>query len=207
MFCSKCGKELKEDVSFCTYCGNRLNTDTPKKHRWWIFGAIIVVIDLLIMAVVLNFVSKPKDAGDTETPEENSYIEKAIELVKDGWEKEYDRKDELDRENDYDTDAEHYVEILHTRIVYLKDNDIEPFENVDFVVEFILYTDPYGSSPYYVNTWEQCSVNFYKDGSAELVDGNKITDYLLTTADMELSKILKDVVDFGTKYNRVLELD
>lgn len=27
MYCSKCGKQLNEDVMFCVYCGNSLEKD------------------------------------------------------------------------------------------------------------------------------------------------------------------------------------
>lgn len=67
--CSKCGKELTEDVNFCPYCGNALTEDIkeieaeiiikPKKQKRtgiMIFFSIVIIIALVL---VNNYYFKP----------------------------------------------------------------------------------------------------------------------------------------------------
>ena len=43
MFCSKCGKEIDENSSFCKYCGfNVAKVNKPSKGRLGLFAGIIV---------------------------------------------------------------------------------------------------------------------------------------------------------------------
>ncbi len=62
MFCSKCGRENKDDANFCQHCGARLGQSitvqvsekTPRTGRvFWIVGIIAAV--LVIFAIVVPF--------------------------------------------------------------------------------------------------------------------------------------------------------
>jgi len=56
-FCTRCGKQAAEDISFCPECGNRLETEStteggqlPKKRgSEWGLGLAVGIIGTLIM--------------------------------------------------------------------------------------------------------------------------------------------------------------
>ena len=55
MFCSKCGKEVNENATFCRHCGNKLNNKIEKKYDFksWIKNFKIVLI-ISIIGIIIN---------------------------------------------------------------------------------------------------------------------------------------------------------
>ncbi len=77
MYCSKCGKEIKDGAEFCTNCGEKVNNTTKgksKKKIKYIFITIIVVgIVISIMFLIMSKLGK----------EDKNIVEKAISQNKD----------------------------------------------------------------------------------------------------------------------------
>lgn len=64
MYCSKCGKEIPENIEFCRYCGNSKNNIIRKKHLRVIVP--IIVIALIIIATIIYYLFiKDKNIIDT----------------------------------------------------------------------------------------------------------------------------------------------
>ena len=71
----------------------------------------------------------------------DTMIKEAVELITEYWE-------ELYAEDDI---GDGYFEIKNTRVIYIKENDIEQFKDKKYIIEFIIYTDYMGTAPYYSN--------------------------------------------------------
>ncbi len=71
-FCSRCGKEVGEGISFCTNCGGRLGTvfateggQLPKKRgSEWALGLVVGIIGSLIMIGAGSSMASIRSAGE-----------------------------------------------------------------------------------------------------------------------------------------------
>lgn len=173
-----------------------------KYHKLKVFAVVMIAVVVVLSIVLAVAVLPIEDSDEDKLKEENKQIKTAIEMIEESWRDTYESMPATES-----IEREHIIEILHTRVINIKDNDVERFENIDFVVEFVLYTDFYGSSPYYVTVPTRPSaVIFYKDGTKEVCEGNIITSYIATTGDYTLAEILESVEDYGTEYNQVIKM-
>lgn len=114
-------------------------------------------------------------------------------------------------------DQDGYLEIKNTRIVVIADEpkaeneDMQPqmdkcFADVDYIVEFILYSDMLGAAPYYQNAGSWNCVVVRKDGSMEVPAESPFDDYRSHTYSLDVSGIVADVIDLNQEYNAVYHL-
>ena len=101
------------------------------------------------------------------------------------------------------TENDGYFEIKNTRVIKFKDNDVDLFENVNYIIEFVLFTDNYGLAPYYSCAQNSNSVIVYKDGSLDVLQANLLLEYTATRGVYDYSNIVESVKDYGEKYNCV----
>lgn len=127
---------------------------------------------------------------------EGAIGEAAAELER-VWQRDYEN-------SEINTDG--YFEIKNTRVITIKQNDIEEFKDVDFVVEFVLFTDYYGSAPYYSQLGKWDTVVVYKDGKMEVPTTNIFKSYSMQHYAFDYSDIIKDIKDYGSEYNCVKKL-
>lgn len=99
-----------------------------------------------------------------------------------------------------------YFEIKNTRVVKIDKTDIEIFSDIDYIIEFVLYTDYFASAPYYSSDGGYDSVIVYKDGSMEISRSNLLRTYRSRYFNSDFSDIIKEVYDYGDKYNCVEHL-
>ena len=88
-FCTKCGKELKEDCAFCTSCGTTLKSSNPpnqtpvksEKNKKFLFGVIAFIGIILFVFIIGN----GKESTDNSVKAENSQVirVKAEEMIDD----------------------------------------------------------------------------------------------------------------------------
>ena len=124
-------------------------------------------------------------------------VDEAIKELKSSWEDIYD---------DSSVKTDGYFEIKNTRVIEIKKNDIEEFEDVDYIIEFVLYTDYFGSAPYYSNVGVTDSVVIYDNGDMEVSNVNILRMYSSRYYTYDYSDIIKEVNDYGDKYNCVENL-
>lgn len=98
MFCSKCGKDNKDDTQFCSSCGAPLKVESAaveaggtgsqrknkgksekKKSKWWLWTIIGIIVVIIVIAIASG------GGGSTGDPE-------IISMVKNGHLSEYPRK-------------------------------------------------------------------------------------------------------------------
>ena len=127
--------------------------------------------------------------------DKNDIVSKAVSVLENHWE-------DLYEDSKVETDG--HFEIKNTRVVNIKENNTEEFKNIDYIVEFILYTDYLGSAPYYQNVGIDDTVVVYKDGTME-VQRNLINLYRNKYYSNDFD-FIKSIDDYGDKYNCIEDL-
>lgn len=145
----------------------------------------------LVICLVFSLSSCGNDNSQKEL------VDDAIEELKLSWEDIYDNLI-------FETDR--YFEIKNTRVIEITKNDIEVFEDVDCIIEFVLYTDYFGAAPYYSCTGLSDSVIVYNNGDMEVPSTNLLRAYSSRYYTYDYSNIIKAVNDYGDKYNCVENL-
>ena len=148
------------------------------------FISIILVISLVSCGSSGAGINDPISSYD-------GIVKDAIGALKTEWKDIYSK---------YDTDG--YFEIKNTRVIEIKDNDISAFKDVKYIIEFILFTDYYGSAPYYSEAVVSNVAVIYKNGNAEIT-GDLFRRYSSATYSYDYSDIIKNIVDCGGKYNLI----
>lgn len=128
----------------------------------------------------------------------------AIDVLKEHWKESY-AKDGMSKSG--------YLEIKNTRIIWIQDglagSESTPvkqfFGNVDYIIEFVLYTDYFGSEPYYNNAWIDNCVVVYTDGTRRVVR-DQFELYRSRSYNMDYSGIIERIVDLGSEYNSAYRL-
>ena len=143
----------------------------------------------IIVLTVICFVAC--DGNPTASGKHNEIVNGAIQELKDFWTLEYQRE--------LLANSDGHFEIQGTRVVTVKDNDIEGYSDVAYVVEFILYSDYYSTAPYYICRGINNCVLVYKDGTMEVAGRSPIEGYFVTYG--TLSDIVESVNDCKDMYN------
>ena len=154
----------------------------------------IVVLTLIVL--VLSMVACGKQGGlpSNTNLKHHEIVTAANKQLKDCWKEYY-----ADPENDY-TDG--YFEIKNVRVVTIKNNDIELFQDVAYIIEYELYTDFMGTAPYYENCGVDNNVVVYKNGTMDVVS-NFIRLYRSKTFQTDYSGFIETIDDYHSQYNCV----
>lgn len=149
-----------------------------------------------ILAILLVLALTFSLAACSKKPKHDAMIKEAIGELKDHW------KDLYDEDEDSDLDPDRYFEIKNTRVITLKDNDIEEFDlkDIAYIVEFEIYTDYFGSAPYYVNPGMHNNIVVYKDGDMK-VQSSVINKYRNITYNTDYSDFIESIDDCHGAYN------
>ena len=128
-------------------------------------------------------------------------VDKAITALKEYWTGYYAEmsETELDRAN-----GDWYLEIKNTRLVELGEVEKDTLKDVEYVVEFMIYTNFYGAAPYYTAMDVRDTVLIYKDGTVEAGTTIGIPQYIAMHYE---APPIDAVHDYGTQYNAVYHLE
>ena len=96
---------------------------------------------------------------------------------------------------------EGYLRIMNTRVVELADNDVDLFEGMEAIVEFVIYTDYFNNAPYYVEPNVYDSVAVYEDGSCAVQTFSLFERYRSKYFEIDYSKLIERVTDYYDAYN------
>lgn len=220
MLCKKCGAALAINDSFCSECGEKIQRSDvlppvseqriEKPHKK---GRVIILVlsVALILSLALNiaqaFFPGKGSADDTHNEgteiKQNQYneiVEEAITALSRKW-------GEIFSE---DNRTSEYLAIYNTRVI-----DIEPDENdivfqeierameIDYIVEFSLFSDYFSSAPYYHNAAIYDTVIVYEDGTTSVAN-NFFRVYSNLSYNYDYSKFVDEITDLGSAYNRVI---
>lgn len=135
----------------------------------------------------------------------NDFVEQAIETLKNGWAEELSKHNEDNAQKSDGT-----LKICNTRLISINQNSAHQnfekyFGDIQAIVEFEVYSDFYGSAPYYVNAGINDSVIIHTDGTPELAS-HYIRNVGSATYVWDFSQLFSDVLYFGDKYNQTFNL-
>jgi len=154
-----------------------------------------ILILILVIGLIFSF-SACKNEDLEEKIIKDKDVLRAIDLIKENWVQIYDE----------DSKTDGYFEIKNTRIINIKDNNVDMFKNVDRIVEFEIYSDYFGSAPYYSDVGINDSVTIYKDGTFEVNRQNPINLYRGYYFISDYSDFIGSIEDYDSLYNCVEKL-
>ena len=88
MFCSKCGKEIKEGNTFCTYCGQKIEENNQKeknssKNKKIIISIIIIILLVIAGVMIWGYINNREKEDENNINTESNIEEKSpIEIGK-----------------------------------------------------------------------------------------------------------------------------
>ena len=154
----------------------------------------IAIFALVVIALSIVACGKQEieSAGtNKEIPKHHEIVTEATAQLKDYWKQFY-------KEQDIETDG--YFEIKNTRIITIKENEIELYCDVAYIIEYELYTDYMGTAPYYENCGVNNNVVVYKNGTMDIAS-NLIRTYRNKTYQRDYSSFIKAIDDYHGYYN------
>ena len=154
--------------------------------------AILTLIVVVLSTAACGKQDKVQPGTNQEELKHHEIVTEATEQLKKYWKQEYQ-----DTKNN-NTDG--YFEIKNTRVITMKDNDIELFQDVAYIIEYELYTDYMGSAPYYENCGVNNNVVVYKNGTMD-VASNLIRLYRNKTFQTDYSGFIEAIDDYHGQYN------
>ncbi len=157
---------------------------------------LFLTVAITLLCASCSTKEAPKRTEKEPTKEHHSVITKAISELKEYWKDDFAHSEIV-------TDG--YFEIKNTRIITIKNNDIDLFDNVAYIIEFDLYTDYMGSAPYYENVGVNNNVIVYKNGTMD-VSNSLIQAYTSKTYQTDYSNFIKAIDDYHGYYNCVEKL-
>ena len=156
--------------------------------------AILALIVVVLSAAACDKQDKEQSGTNQEELKHHEMVTEATEQLKKYWEQEFLET----KYNDYNTDG--YFEIKNTRVITMKDNDIELFQDVAYIIEYELFTDYMGSAPYYENIGIYNNVVVYKNGTMNVVS-NLIRQYRNQSYQLDYSGFIEAIDDYHGQYN------
>lgn len=122
----------------------------------------------------------------------------ALQALKEKWENDYYANYAAD---------EKYLEIKNTRLFVIRDGlEIPYFEDVAYVVEFVLFSNYMRSAPLYLDVNTGDTVVIKKDGTAE-VGVDILSVYMARTFSADFSGIIDEIYDYQDRYDQVIRFD
>ena len=151
---------------------------------------------VLVAALLLTFCACGKstsaEGNDVSLDEHHAMLLKARNVLINAWEEIY---------KDSRTESDGYFQIKNTRLITFKKNTNKYFSDVAYIVEFVVFSDYYGSAPYYANAGFMDSVVVYRNGTMEANQNNLLKMYSSKTFSYDYSEFLEQIKDYADAYN------
>ena len=130
--------------------------------------------------------------------EKEEYVKKAVKDVK----KSYKKRFADTRDTGKKTDGT--VEIINTRLFMINSNTSYPyykeyFDGAKALVEFEIYSDYFGTAPYYTNAKPFMDILIMEDGSIDYCMGMR--RIISKTFDADLKDLFSECENFGSAFN------
>lgn len=168
---------------------------------------ILAIAAVVIIAIIVIVISTTGKSGPNKNMD--SVVENSINALKETWTVVYNDIDDLVVSKTFDTSAseDRKLEIRGVRVVDINSEMHENYKDVDYVVEFTLYSNRYRTAPYYIPEDIYNSVLVYADGRCEV----KLRNVFKTMADDfrndTVIKLVDKVYDFNDEYDTVIDLN
>lgn len=181
-----------------------MNHSAGNDKKKMLFLVIAAVVVIAIITVIIGVGDK-----DSANAKVNTSVEKSITALKETWNLVYDDIDELVNNKTFSTSAaeDRKLEIRGVRVIEINSQMHESYKDVEYIVEFTLYSNRYRTAPYYIPEDIYNTVLVYADGRYEV----QLRSVFKTMADDfkndTVIKLVKKVYDFNDEYNTVLDLN
>ena len=164
---------------------------------------IIAVLLIALIVVIINGTNK-KSGGEI-----GKVVDGSIESLKETWELVYNDIDELVENKTFDTFAaeDRKLEIRGVRVIEVNSEANEAYTDIQYVVEFTLYSNRYRTAPYYVPEDIYDTVIVYKDGRREVRLRNIFKSMADDFRNETVTNLVSKVHDFKDEYNQILDLN
>ena len=160
------------------------------------FIAILILIAIVFCFAACGKQDKESSAANRENLKHHEIVTEATAQLKKYWQQTY---------KEYDVETDGYFEIKNVRVITIKDNDIELFQDVAYIIEYELYTDYMGSAPYYENCGVYNNVVVNKNGTMD-VKNSLIRIYRNKTYQTDYSSFIAAIDDYNSQYNCIEKL-
>ena len=204
MKCTDCGIKIRSHQQFCGNCGTPAPQEEPKgktRSKPVVILSIALAVVSIIALVLTALLVKDLFRGPRWA---HKAAKTAIPVLTEALENWYD---------EVNFECEPYSEIKNTRVIKIGDDlpqnktVLHYLENVEYVVEFMVYTDAYGVG-YYTEGIAPQTVLIYKDGTTSCMRGNLFRNIIAAAYKPEMmNDIIEESADLGDRYNQVIDLD
>jgi hypothetical protein len=212
MFCSTCGKKPESGVQFCHTRGIETKRTTPGMKtidspntafsRKTKGSASIRLIAMAVVMSTLLFLVLSGSAGSSLVEDKN--VDLAISALTLKWKELFQQKKA----------GNGYLEIAYTRVL-----EIDPSANafissklyrgdqIEYIVEFVLFSDSLRSAPYYHNENTYHNVIIYRDRTTRVEQRGILRMYTAATYKVDYSDFVKNIINYGTAFNRTIAIN
>lgn len=153
--------------------------------------AIIAVIILVLCFTACGKQDMESAGTNKEVAKHHEIITEATAQLMEYWKQSY---------KESNVEADGYFEIKNARVITIKENEIELFKDVAYIIEYELYSDYMGSAPYYENCGINNNIVVYKNGTMD-VASNLIRVYRNNTYQTDYSNFIEAIDDYHGQYN------
>jgi len=129
-------------------------------------------------------------SGCGQTSVHDVTVKKAIDLVVAAWGEEYEN---------HPVETSKQIQIKNTRLVVFRENSQQQLQDILYVVEFVIFTDYYGTAPYCVQVNRHNNVLVYRDGTMEVTE-NFLQSYFARTYKYP-TEYMEEIIDLEDAYN------
>ena len=141
-------------------------------------------ISIILLVLALCFLKACSSTKSAVKPAREKLIER--------WEEIY---------NNSQKQKDGHFEIINTRVITVKENNLEDFKDVKYIVEFVIFSDYNGSAPYYSQATISNSVVVYKNGEMKVPNNNLLKVYSMESNEYDYSNIIESIKDYGDDFN------
>lgn len=139
MFCSKCGKEVEQDMQFCNNCGNKVENSTSTKKCNSRNHKIVVIIAFIIISVgiifSLNTISTKIERNKEQKRIEQERIEKEQERIEQERIQQQKKIDEENSQKHAEELARNWIRDFYDVYMYLEFKyDTKKISNTEYLV-------------------------------------------------------------------------
>lgn len=107
-----------------------------------------------------------------------------------------------------ETVEDKHLEIVNTQVIKIQDEPGEElFEGIEYVVQFELLSNYFGSGEPYTNTKMLDCVLIYKDGKVEVSRNDIFRTYMTRTYSTDFSNIIEKTVNYGSQFDQIIKLN
>lgn len=154
----------------------------------------------IILIFILASICLASCADSQSKNEYDETINQSIVLLKKCWEDVYQKRG---TENHADE-----IFITNTRVVKIKEScGIERFQDIDYIVEFVVYSDYLGNGGKYYDNYDRFETAVvFCDGTIEIEEINPLDSYCNSRYDFSYPMV-EDVIELGAQYNKTIHLN